>query len=468
MGKRYELRGGAEGNRRVAGPLLSALVAGFICGTAACNGENSGSGDAIQDAIQLDIEVVPQWPPPNTPLPAGDSAEAHTGSEAAVVYLDVSLPMGGFLPPNAASQEASSANAFRTIVQWVPDQLTRAYSNARLTWHTVGSDVQTVSSLPRLERSEFDAGSSRIDLAIDAALGGLQSGALEAAAIVSDLLVTGENLPPGPLGLLPILEPWMESTAVRSGELHLGILGAKANYWGIESATCRLQGDMGCWYSERGREWRRLNEAVPAPFYVLFMAKNAVAVQRILESISNDAAGEGIETVSELLTTSSMPRRLGGSCTLFARNGSDRNPQYSLRLHDNNVYTPLRDDPISVACQLEGFRPTRVAIAGSNIVVDSNSAFMVVTSDRPDEFEVSVRAAILRSAELRPDLIVGIEGVFADDRPLTNWDTWSTATDDVATFPAQTLQLTYFVNDIRLTPDHYRNAYVPILRSSGR
>ena len=487
---RFQLRGGGKGLDLVARTLLSAGVLAIVaaaCGDGAPRTDDAEAGDRTAiptagpelDAIPIAAEFVPRWDSPPTTSPDEDAEDPENPENpyaaqvprTAVIHLDVSRPMGGFLPVGAAAeqQEEVGANQFRTIVQWVPDQLTRAYPTATLAWRLVGEDVRPVSELPRLVRSGFAASASRIDLALGTALAELQSGQSDVAVLVSDLLGTGENLPPGPLALLPHLQPWLESELVRTGELHLGIIGAKAAYWGVESRTCPLRDGLGCWYSERGREWRRMDDVALAPFYVLLMGRDADAMATILESIADDAQGQGIETVTELLTGASRHRNATGSCAAFAWDDDRRTRQYSLRL-DDDQYACVRDEPATLACAFDGgLRPTEVRLTDSTDPTDPTAGFAVDSDDiGPDgEFEIGVHCEVLRATDPLPDLLVDVRGTFTEDAPPPPWDDWSIDTDDVPSFPRGTLQLRYFVQDVRLAPDHHVTDSLRILRARG-
>ena len=485
---RYQLRGGPKGSDRVgrgapgrgrrrragskAVRLLSAGIAAAVAGTACGDGAPRSDGADVGgepapfdpgpdlDTIRVEAEFLPQWESAPAPPPALDDAVAFGDAGTVAIYLDVSSPMGGFVPVDGAPpREGTGANPFRTVVQWVPDHLTRAYPSATLEWRAVGEDVRPISGIPRMERSDFAARASRIDLAIRGALADLQSGRSEAAALVTDLLGTGENLAPGPLALLQHLRPWLESTLVRSGELHLGILGAKAAYWGVASRGCPLRAGMGCWYSERGGEWRRMEEVAPAPFYVLLMGRDADAINTVLGSIQGDAEGQDIEVLAELLTSASLPRQTAGTCLAFAREDNQRTRQYSLRVRDYGEYACVRDEPSTLACRFDqGMRPTDARI------VDPSDGFAVAGGDgSDDEFEIGVRCDALPRPE--PDLVVDVEGTFAGDAQRPPWDEWSIETDDLFSFPGKTLQLRYFVQDARLAPDFHRADSVLILRA---
>ena len=482
----YELQGGRARTDRVAGSRVAgggrgrALPAGLVvaavvfaagCGDGGdapppegadpVEGAAPAAGAADLDVIQLEAEFLPRWE--SAPSPAADTADgaAPEGPPTMAIYLDVSHPMGGFVPPDGSA--GTGANQFRTVVQWVADHLTRTYTAGTPAWRAVGDDVRPIAEMPRLRRSDFGASASRIDLAIASALADLQSGRSEAAALVTDLLGTGENIPSGALAVLRYLTPWLESASVRAGELHLGVLGAKAEYWGVASRSCALRDGLGCWYSERGHEWRRMEAATPAPFYVVVVGRNSDAITTVLESIRADAEAQGIETLSELFTAAARPRVATGSCTAFVRDGDRRNRQYSLRLGDDNEYACLRSDAATLTCAFAGLSASEARLH------DSGDGFTLEAMDPDGDggFEVAARCDLLRGMDPAPDLLVDVTGTFAAASQPPDWEEWSIETDDTPSFPGGTLQLKYLVEGLRLAPDFHQADSVVILRARG-
>ena len=464
------------GGGRGRAEALALLVAG-IAFTTGCGGGDAArpppdgaepgegaapaAGPADLDVIQLEAEFLPMWE--STPAPAADTGTAASpeGPPTMAIYLDVSSPMGGFVPADASP--GTGANQFRTVVQWVADHLTRTYTSGTLAWRAVGEDVQPIAEMPRLRRSDFGASASRIDLAIASALADLQSGRSEAAALVTDLLGTGENIPSGALAVLRYLTPWLESASVRAGELHLGILGAKAEYWGVASRSCGLRDGLGCWYSERGQQWRRMEAATPAPFYVVVVGRNSDAITTVLESIRRDAEAQDIETLSELFTAATRPRTARGSCTAFVRDGDRRVRQYSLRLRNNNEYACLRSDPATLTCAFAGLNAPEARLH------DSGDGFTLEAMEpgSEDGFEVSAHCDLLRGMDPAPDLLVDLTGTFDAASQPPDWEEWSIETDDQPSFPGGTLQLKYLVEGLRLASDFHQADGVVILRARG-
>ena len=466
--KATTLRRAAGINRRVLGScgrILCVIVP--VMGLIACGSDTPRGLGPIDEPFSVEASVHPIWretPPPEPPLQ--DSA-APGEPRSLTIYLDMSRPMAGFLPLGASSpprEGSGGTNEFRAVAQWVPDHLTRVYATAALRWRGVGRDIRDLSEYPRFERSLFDATASRLDLAIQEALADLRSGRSEGAALISDLLGTGELT--GALAVSRYFERWLNSEAVRTSEFHLGLVGVKASYWGGTSSNCSPMNGLGCWYSERGRGWRRLDDVVVAPFYVLLMGRSAESLSTILESIESDAANTGIETVSELLTAATRPQRVPFTCEAYDPDGEERARQYALhRDAQSGEYSCVRSDLVRLSCGFGGGfvpNPETDALRGT-----ASGGFAMAPSSGGEQVEVDVDCGILRSQEPLPDLGLGFEGGMVSTTA-PPWSDWSIETDDVLEFPGKTLQLRYFIEEVRVLPDGYRAELPPILRGGRR
>ena len=465
---RYGIRSDREGQDRVATRVrlhtrtrLGALaaLAGLVSG---CGGSDGTS--QTSDEFTLEAEFAPVWPasPPGDPDPPDSMGPSEP--KTIVIYLDLSTPMAGFLPLGISAQpgDAEGTNHFRAVAQWVPDHLTRVYPAATLQWRGVGQGIRDLGEYPQFERSLFDATATRLDLAIREAVSDLNSGRSEAVAVITDMLGTGELT--GALSVSRYLDPWLASEAVRSGDQHLGLLGVMAAYWGGTASSCPPQGGLGCWFSERGRGWRRLEEVGQTPFYVLLMGRNAESLTTILESVRRDAKGIGIEAESELLTERTRRRTAGMSCGLLASDGEGR--QYALRRDDGGHYSCVRSDRVLVSCGFdEGFRPG--ALSGSESGGALPEDFDASIAAESGQVEINADCGSLRRQEPLPDLLLDVVGTFAPDSEAPPWNEWSIETDDLPEFPGKTLQLTYFIEEVRLMPETYRAIRLPILRGGG-
>ena len=257
-------------------------------------------------------------------------------------------------------------------------------------------------------------------------------------------------------------EGWLNSEAIRAGEFHIGLVGVNASYWGGTSSNCPPRNDLGCWYSERGRGWRRLDDVVVAPFYVLVIGRSAESLVTILTSIESDAANTGIETVSELLTAATRPQTVPLTCEAYDPGGEERSRQYALhRDAQSGEYACVRSDLVRLSCSFGGGFVAKAdvdALRGT-----TSGGFAMAPSSGGEQVEVDIDCGILRSQEPMPDLVLGFEGdmIGAVAPP---WSEWSIETDDVLEFPGKTLQLQYFIEEVRVLPDGYRAELPPILR----
>ena len=456
----------AAGNRRPGvlgsrGRIVCAVVPAM--GLIACGSDTPRGLGPIDEPFSVEASVHPIWRETPPPEPAVQDSAAPGEPRSLTIYLDMSRPMAGFLPLGAASpprEGSGGTNEFRAVAQWVPDHLTRVYATAALRWRGVGRDIRDLSEYPRFERSLFDATASRLDLAIQEALADLKSGRSEGAALISDLLGTGELT--GALAVSRYFEGWLNSEGVRTSEFHLGLVGVKASYWGGTSSNCPPRNGIGCWYSERGRGWRRLDDVVVAPFYVLLIGRNAESLSTILESIESDAANTGIETVSELLTAATRPRLAPFTCEAYDPGGEERSRQYALhRDAQSGEYSCVRSDLVRLSCNFGGgFVPYADpgALRGT-----ASGGFAMAPSSGGGQVEVDVDCGTLRRQEPLPDLVLGFEGNMIG-APAPPWTEWSIETDDVSEFPGKTLQLRYFIEEIRVLPDGYQAELPPILR----
>ena len=436
-----------------------AALAGLALGCGGCDGTSQTS-----DEFDVEAEFAPVWPasPPRDPDPPDSIGPSEP--KAIVIYLDLSTPMAGFLPLGTSAQpgDAPGTNHFRAVAQLVPDHLTRVYPRATLHWRGVGQGIRDLGEYPQFERSLFDATATRLDLAIREAVSDLNSGRSEAVAVITDLLGTGELT--GALSVSRHLDSWLASEGVRSGDQHLGLVGAKASYWGGTSPSCPSRGGLGCWYSERGHGWRRLDGVGQTPFYVLLMGRNPESLATILRSIQRDANGIGIVAVSELLTERTRRRTAGMSCRLLAPDGETR--QYALRREDSGHYSCARSDLMLISCGFdEGFRPDPVSETGTGGAMPEG--FHASIAAESGRVEIGVDCGSVRRQEPLPDLLLDVTGTFGADPEAPPWNEWSIETDDLPEFPGKTLQLRYFIEEVRLMPEAYRAIRLPILRGGG-
>ena len=436
------------------GPLMSAVC---MLAVASCDGR--GEERPLVESFDVSAEIEPLWPESPAALDPVDTDTTVEQSPRLAIYLDLSSPMSGFLPPTGGVADAARAaeSELRTVAQWIPDHLGRVYPGVPLEWRGVAERVEDLPQYPAFARGLFTGTASRLKLAIDEILADLRTGRSEGAAIITDLVGTGEIT--GAVEVARYLVPWLTSAERRSGDFHVGLIGVRGTYWGAFSQThCPPRdGLLGCWYSERMPGWKpRLQTPGAVPFYVLLFGRGTEALHRVARSVRQDAASQGIESVWELLTAAGSDS-LATKVTFqaFRQGGQPGDPQYALWRNDDGDYGCY---PAGGSVHLQGtfasgsyFRPMAATLApGSG---GQSSPFALSLDGERLEIQVDCDAV---PDPARQDLRLHVAGTMVLQQEYPDWDAWSTPTDDTAEHPGGTLQLKYFIEDTRVAPASYR------------
>ena len=460
----------------IVGLLTCAALACVAYSGIACNG---GSGSStyvtkVPPVGTLSAVAKPEWEAPLTTEPRPQQQPSEVA-----VHLDISYPMAGFLPRESDSSDLS---ALQLVAQNVAQHMARVYggSEVAVKWYGVGHEVRELSPTPRIQRELFDGRSTRLDLSIKNILSNIQSGYMEAAAIVSDLMATGEVT--GPLFVSAQLSEWLETNGVRSGEFHVGLFGVKAEYQGItHPPDCPPGSRLGCWFDERVKKYKPLESASFLPIYVLVFGRGAEAVTSLMKSLERgvDEMNQYLEFQSELVTRNSHGFDTNLSCGVGPL-GDDgkRERQYALVVDQDEMYTCVRDATVTLDCAFAGGEdslvpargrttwsststdPTSVEVGnGTEGIAPPEPTVRVDPSAR--RIEVDVDCSSIRNS--RTDLQLALEVSGSANRLTKDWSGWST---EVAAL-GKTLNLNGFVEAVRINPDRYRVELPVILRFSG-
>ena len=456
-----------KGKRRVRlrypGPASRPLVSACCACTVSLLGLGScGGGDAPQSQLATSFDVSaaiePVWPE-SSPLESVVIDSAQDQSPRLAIYLDLSSPMSGFVPPRGVEGDAGgvAGGELRTVAQWIPDHLGRVYPGVPLQWHGVAESVEALPQYPVFRRDIFTGTESRLSLAMEEILADLRTGRAQGGAIITDLVGTGELT--GALDVARYLVPWLASAERRAGDFHFGLIGVTGTYWGAFHRTrCpRADGMLGCWYSERMPGWKpRLQAPVSAPFYVLLFGRSAEALHEIAGSVRRDAATQEIEAVWELLTEAGSEKpRAEVAFEALPEGGEPGETQYALwRDNDDGTY----------GCNAGGTVELRGTFADGSRFIPTEASLAPGPGGTPSLFtvelngerlEVQVDCDAVRESDSLPALRLSIWGTMQPpDRP--GWNDWSTPDDNTAEHPGATLQLRYFVEETRVAPAYYR------------
>ena len=214
-------------SRTVCSALLTTCLA---ITTAACGGGSpcpdprtcAGDTSRVEELPPLTATATPAWDEPQSGVasPSGDP-------EFVEIHLDISSPMAGYVPPS----DDGALSVFQFVAQNAAQHMARVFGSAEapVRWVGVGHELRSLGARPQVERGIFDGRSTQLDQSMARMLGDFRTGRAEAAALVSDLMATGDVT--GPLTLFGSLGEWLGSADVRSGTFHVGLFGLKADYW---------------------------------------------------------------------------------------------------------------------------------------------------------------------------------------------------------------------------------------------
>ena len=441
-----------------------------ICDLDCVTGECADSGAEIVGTLPI-LEGIakPEW----DDSPSTGALEPPEEPSVVEVHLDISFPMAGFLPP-PSSQDGLPT--FHIVTQNVAQHMAAVYGRAggvTVRWRGVGHELVDLPPTLRIRPAVFSGRSTRLDLSIDSVLSSFRSGRAEAAAIVTDLMGTAEGTGvTGPLTVANALGEWLRSEEVRAGDLHVGLLGVKAEYWGVTHPTeCPPGPSLGCWYDERLPGFRRLNSVERLPFYVLVLGRGADAVTRVLESLLRGVIelDREVEAQWELLTRTSLGFKTVLSCNVGA-SGSNDEAQFALSVDHTGMYCCQRDDPVTLSCSFgSGFRPEI-----------GHAEWYESSADRTEDEQTSGKTSAVAEAGLRLKDVTGTvedstaswniglwaqsaaTGTLTDNRAA--WNGWSTESGVIG----RTMQLEGFVRAMRIEADRFRLEELPPLLKFAR
>ena len=443
----------------------------------------STCGDGTVDVAEvcLDADVEPRWQ--GTEVVEEEILGRPEAPSRIGVYIDVSSPLGGFLPLSGRGGQETST--LRTLAQLASEYLLPRYGAGGVTidWRGVGHELAGTKPPERLTRDDFDGEWSRLELALREIFADFQSGRAEAAALVTDLMATDEIV--GPVALVPLVRDWLATEDVRSGEFHLALVGVRGDYWGMTDRLCPERGGLGCWYREREPEreqrYERLGGIEKLPLYLVLAGRGRARLEEVAESIHRDLVGLGVEAQWELLTSASAADSATMLCGAFERSDSgERNPGRYLLRPDETGFACLKDGTAQLACRLEnGMKLTSAVVipegppaelASDEHLEPLPGAFSAAVSG--DELVLSVDCRSLREWSPLPDALPrGIHLEVAAETPtreseVEDWESdWSSPVEVMD----RTVQLSEFIKQLRLTPDGYRIVLPPLsVQEKGR
>ena len=449
--------------------LLLATVGGpttavVLLAAAGCGG---GAAVAVKEFC-LTAVLEPRWG--GTAVAAEEIPGRPEDRSRIPVYTDVSAPLGGFLPLSGRGGQETST--LTTVAQLAGEHLLRQYGGGGVTiaWRGVGHDLGDLEPPRNLSRDDFNGRSTRLELALAEIFDDFQTGRAEVAAIVTDLMATDKI--EGPLAVEPQVSDWLAGEDVRSGEFHLALLGVRADYWGVtHRQVCPERAGLGCWFSERNSEYRRLEGIESLPLYVLVAGRGLDRLEDVVTAIHRDLERLEVEVQWELLTASAKATEVSVTCTAFEAGGSSEVGQQFVLLEDEAGHRCARSALVELDCRFadevelisvdiveeavapeptvdENWEPTpevfRVRGVGNRLSVTVDCGALQAWHPGPESLPREIRFHAAASIPL--------------DGQNLSWDAWSSTREEMG----RTVQLTYFVDELRLVPDDYAVLLPPV------
>lgn len=398
-----------------------------------------GGGKSPQEGplerVSILWKIMPVWEPGTT---RPRTHQKGSSVPNAAIYLDVSEPMGGFLPPPGFRGEVSG---FREVVNLIPGYLVQVASSSQslLQWFPVAREVGKAMPQPKaLGRDLFAGGESRLNEAIRHALQKFDAGELEAAVFITDLVATEELA--GAMGVAKALSDRMSSPELQHGDFHVGLLGIKAPYWGV-FRDCPNNDGRGCWFSEQVQDYLPIPSEAKSPFFVLILGRRYDDVQQIGGGLLKAIKDLELEARWSLLSDVVRDREVPGECRAH-RLGHPEEPQFALMVGGDSGFECVRDEVIEIQCA----KPKEIPLVAERLQASWPGARSTIEGE---SLKVQLDCAELRKKRPEVPLMLELEG---PPQPMQTWDDWSSDTDDKESDLGKTLQLKLFLEKVRPRP----------------
>lgn len=424
-------------NRNILLMVVAAALVLLVLGVAFWGGSG---GEGPLEKVEARWSFAPVWDEPMA-APAGPSGEGGRLD----IYVDSSLPMGGFLTREAAGP----GSAFEAVLRSASNQLVRIDGGASspVAFFGVAENLEKVAGHQPLDVRFYRGGQSRLDKALAEIERTLESGETEAALVVTDLIATGEVV--GAQGAAQTLRGFMRSAAVRSGQRHLGLLGVKDSYRGVRPAGCAAPaGERGCRFSEQRKKWIPLDENAVVPFYVLVFARGRTEVERVLAGFAEELAELDFEVESEVLSGASAASAPQPTACSIAAKADPGHRQFALFSDREGLFRCVRSEELLLSCPLP---PEPRPLAADRGRVETWLSYSL----QGESLEAELDCDRIRNRDFPVELKFSArrEGNLSE-----KWSDWSSPSDDRPEDAGRTLRLKEFLEKVRLAPGAYEVA----------
>lgn len=381
--------------------------------------------------------------------------------DALDIYVDISVPMGGFLP----LKSGDGVSTLDRLADDLPGEMLRAFGgpDSSVQWHSFGRSIADLQERPKLKQGFFSADSSDLTSAVLKAAEDVMLSRSDAAVILTDLVATGDVK--GPAKAAEELKRWVQSQPGRDGELSVGLLGVRAPYWGVQARGCTKRPGLGCWFSEQMEGWQTLDEQAVVPLYVVVLARSSEDANGVLGGFLDRVGGElrrhgEHEASFEVMSAGFTVPRVSLTCE--AGDGSAPSGtgprQVALLVDPEGGYRCTQSKDVPVQCRLDGDES-----AGLSVVDPSTSWASAGATSDAGVVSVVVDCAGVKQNPESDDLAVKFSLSSGAEDP--RWNGWSKRSDRAGEALDATLRLEDFIGNLRVTPDEIAVECGPLLRA---
>lgn len=344
-------------------------------------------------------------------LPWSASPAAIQSAPVVDVMIDVSQPMGGFLPV-----AAGATSEFQDLVTQAERALAAsiAAGTTATSLRRFAIAAESREGTITMVQSAFQGTQTNLSLALAAAASRLTHGEAAAALLISDLVAT-EGITGGQSAGAAV-SALLDSEFGRRGGA-VGLFAVRLAYSGVRVGKlpgCKVTPALGCWYSElanAGFRWRPLSAVAYRPVYLLLIAQDQRGIEMVRDALQSWARQRDLTTQYELLSFSPImtasPRELSSTCRYLRAE--------PLRINQAGMASCLRGGVARLNCDI----PIQIEL-GMKI---AEASWPLCEEGIKGSFKIDCNSAwksdsVLRLIMRRPIVI-----------PAGRWDDWTTDSD---------------------------------------
>lgn len=420
--------------RRSHGYHLAACVCAYLTFVSGC-GPGTKPLDEIETTCQWQVEHNRHRTRRGAPTSQPQHPRTQPGQARAELYIDLSKPMGGYLPNPGKSHfhlGDVASSAFRNLrVQLRAEPTILGFGK------TIVENLEI--DLDRLKPSDFKESTTELVGVLEHIRDKVQGGEVRAAAVVTDLVGTGKQGVSGADVLIPLLRSmWSDES------IHVCLVGIRVRYSGYQRRRTK---PLGVRWSESAHQVYPLTAPVDRPLYMLVVGDAQAASICAATERSAKESKEAPETFRAPLLEPAAKGQMGVTCAVDGR--------FALRKTASGEWKCQQDKKVELRCKLDpdaallahlqpAARDEQPADPWSKLVGQLSPSWEAVTvnytPEPPEHLRLEVDCEALRTQKPSAALFLSTK-LKADQVDAPPWLSWSTRNDSTDESANKTLGL---------------------------